>query len=88
MVDNTETLKNQLLNGPDTHIDAGTKESIRKWDSPASATNILQTLDCATFSGGASSIVLYVLDELLRRAIANENTTYDDVVKSATWREK
>lgn len=75
-----------LLQGPDEHIADFVKDTIREWTDPPTALQILKSLDAGVHGGGVSNFTLGVLDTLLVLAIKQENTTYDDVVKQATWR--
>jgi len=81
-------MRDKLLTAPESQIDPAVLETIKKWDSPETAANVLEALDCAIYCGGASDFVLTVLHVLLERALDREQTTYDAVVKNATWRLK
>lgn len=80
------SLKSILLEAPIDQLDPAVLNVIRKWDEPETAAQVLEALDCATDCGGASTFGMYVLEILLNNAIAKEETTYDAVVKEATWR--
>ena len=81
-------MRDKLLTAPEGQIDPAVLKIIERWDSPGTAANVLETLDCAVYCGGASEFVMQVLHILLERAIISEKTTYDAVVKNATWRLK
>ena len=80
------SIKTLLLEAPEHQIDPAVLDIIRKWDEPETAANVLEALDCAAYCGGASGFAMGVLDTLLQSAIKKENTSYDEVVKLATWR--
>lgn len=75
-----------LLSASDNHLDVHTKEVIRTWSTPYKAVELLHTLDVAVYGGGASPLIMTLLETLLREAIKIEETTYEEVVKQATWR--
>lgn len=80
------SLKSILLEAPTNQIDPVVLDVIRKWDEPETAAQVLEALDCATNCGGASEFAMGVLNLLLQTAIETEETTYEAVVKDATWR--
>jgi hypothetical protein len=86
MIPDGTSIKAILLAAPDSQIDPAVLDIIRKWDDPETAANVLEALDCAAYCGGASGFAMGVLDILLQAAIKKENTTYEEVVKAATWR--
>lgn len=80
-------LKEHFLLAPDTQIGAGTMSTIRLWDDSPTALQILRTIDSAVHISDCTSFVIRTLEIYLDKAIANEQTTYEEVVKSATWRD-
>lgn len=82
-------MKGLLLQAPDGQIDESLIPLIEKWsDDEPKAIEVLETLDHAVRYSSGSSFVVMVLEEVLKRTIANECTTYEEVVKNATWREE
>lgn len=79
-------MKAILLQAPDSQLDPAVLAVIRKWSEPETAANVLEALDCAVYGGEASDFALNILETLLQLAIKKQNTTYEEVVKSATWR--
>ena len=79
-------MRDLLLLGPDGQIAEFVKDTVREWSDQPTALQILKSLDAGVHGGGVSEFTLGVLDTLLVLAIKQENTTYDDVVKQATWR--
>ena len=79
-------MRDLLLEGPDGQIADFVKDTIREWSDKPTALEILKSLDAGVHGGGVSEFTLGVLDTLLVLAIKQENTTYDDVVKQAIWR--
>lgn len=76
-----------LLKAPDDHLDASMFPYINEWDTPPKAVQVLEVLDYCVHAGLASGLVMTVLETLLRDAIEAEQTTYEEVVKKATWRD-
>lgn len=81
-------MKQQLLSAPETQISEYIKSHIIKWDEPATALQILETLDKSIHTAEVSGFVVKVLELLLNNAIAYESTTYEDIVKLAYWRNR
>ena len=81
----------KLLNSPGGHradIDDIAKDDIRKWSSPPTALEILHTLDICAYGSLASGFVMQLFNMMLHEKIKLENTTYEEVVKNAHWRNK
>lgn len=79
-------LKQLLLLAPKGHIDPIALKTIKEWSKYPKAIQILKTLDACVQSGLASGFVLSVLEQMFNKALKKEKTTYEEVVKNATWR--
>ncbi len=79
-------LKQLLLLAPKGHIDPAAMKTIKEWDKNPKAIQILKTLDICVHSGLASGFVIHVLEQMFNKALKKEKTTYEEVVKEATWR--
>ncbi len=82
----SEELKQILLKAPDTQFDEKLKPYVQKWDDPPKAVQVLEVLDYVVNGGGASGLVVQVLQIELQRAIAEEGTTREAIVAQAIWR--
>jgi len=72
--------------GPREGFDELAKAEILKWSSPPTALNILHTLDVCAYGGLASGFLMRIMNLMLKEAIQQENTTYENVSNSAAWR--
>jgi hypothetical protein len=79
-------IKEHFLKAPDTQIGYETMKTIKLWDDKPTALQTIRTLDSAVLISDCSTFVVTTLETYLDRAIAFENTTYEEVVKLATWR--
>ena len=75
-----------LLNASDRQVSTEVKSIIEKWEVPAKAIEILEALDMAVHTGGASNFVITVLEALLDAALKIENCTYESLLTEAIWR--
>jgi hypothetical protein len=80
-------IKDALLKAPDTQLDAGMFPLIERWDDEPTTLQVLEVLDNCVYAGLASGFVIVLLENLLDMALTRENTTKEEVVKLATWRE-
>ena len=80
--------KPMMLLAPDSQADASLKEVIKKWDEPPTAIQILEAVDHTVRFSSGSDFVVQVLDIMLRQTIKEENTTFEELIKRATWREE
>jgi hypothetical protein len=80
------TIVKMLLIAPDSQLDASMKELIKKWDEVPKAIQILEVLDVSCQSSLASDFIMTIMDGLLHDAIKNENTTMEEIIKLARWR--
>lgn len=60
--------------------------TIQEWDDSPTALQILKTIDWAIHGSDCTNFVIMTLEVYLDNAIEAEQTTYEDVVKLATWR--
>lgn len=81
-----EMIKTHFLLAPETQIGAATMGTIETWDDSPTAIQILRTIDSAVYGADCSTFVVRTLEIYLDRAIADEQTTYEALVKRATWR--
>lgn len=75
-----------LLEAPDGHLDVSMFPLIEKWGDPFKAIEVLEVLDKCIYAALASGFVIQVLATILDKTIEDENTTIEEVVKSAVWR--
>ena len=83
---NEESLKSLLITAPEDQLDPSLVSLVKSWDEEPTALQILELLDKAAFSAGASEFVMHVLQEFLSLALVEEDTTYEAVVAQAYWR--
>lgn len=79
-------MKQMMLDGPDDHIADFVKETVKEWDDEPKAIQILKSLDAGVHGGGLSTFTVGALDTMLVAACNQENITYDELIKHATWR--
>ena len=80
------TIKDLLLQAPDNELDASVFPLIEKWDEPPTTLQVLEVLDHCVYFAAAGPFVMGVLNTLLQAGIDGEETTYEEVVAKATWR--
>jgi hypothetical protein len=80
-------MKDILLAAPDSQIDAAMKPLIEKWSDPPTPIQILEVLDHCIHGGLASGFVVHALQIVYDVACKDANTTHEEVVKQATWRQ-
>lgn len=78
--------KTILLTAPDTQLDASMKPLIEKWSEPPTPIQILEVLDHCIFGALASGVVVTVLQTMYDESLIQANTTHEEVIKKATWR--
>ncbi len=76
----------QLLKLSDAQLDGSMRPYLEKFDNPPKAIQLLEVLDLCVHGSLASSFVIITLDILLKDSIEREGTTYEEVVKQASWR--
>jgi hypothetical protein len=79
-------IKGHFLKAPETQIGVHTMATIQEWDDSPTALQILKTIDWAIHGSDCTNFVIMTLEVYLDNAIEAEQTTYEDVVKLATWR--
>lgn len=81
-------IKETLLEAPEGQLDPCVFPLIEKWNDEPTALQILEVLDNCVNGGLASQFVMVLFESLLDMTIKKENTTYEELLKLATWREK
>jgi len=76
----------ELLKAPESQLAASMKPLIEKWSDPPSAIEILEVLDHCVYASLASGFVVTLLQILYDDQCKKENTTHEEVIKNATWR--
>src|SRR5579885_3852675 len=80
-------LRDYLLKAPDSQLDAAVKPLIEKWDEEPTPLQILEPLDLCINGSLASGFVVATLQAVYDVQCKKFNTTHEEVVKQATWRE-
>lgn len=76
-----------LLEAPDSQLDASMKPLIKKWSSPPKAIEVLEVVDAVICGSLANGFTTKLLQMLYEKACKDENTTHEEIVKNAGWRE-
>lgn len=76
-----------LLGAPNAQLDASMKPLIEKWGNPPTPIQILEVLDHCIHGALATGIVVTVLQMMYKDACIQANTTHEEVIKNASWRE-
>ena len=80
-------LREYLLKAPDSQLDAAVKPLIEKWDEDPTPLQILEPLDLCINGSLASGFVVAALQAVYDVQCKKMNTTHEEVVKQASWRE-
>ncbi len=76
-----------LMSAPDSQLDASMKLKIQPWwEKEPTALQILEVLDQCVYEALCSDFMIRVFQTLYAAACKKENTTHEEVVKGATWR--
>ncbi len=75
-----------LQSAPDSQIDATMKPLISKWKNPPTPIQVLEVLDHCIHGSLSSGMVVHVLQAIYDKVCEDNNTTHEEVVKLATWR--
>jgi hypothetical protein len=78
--------KKILLSAPDGQLDASMKPLIEKWSEPATPIQMLEVLDHCIHGALASGMVITMLQTMYKKTCDQDNTTHEEVIKNATWR--
>lgn len=81
-------LRDHLLLAPDSQLDAAMKPYIEKWADEPTPHQILEVLDYCIHDSLASGFVVTLLQTMYQMACDRDKTTHEEVVKTATWRDK
>jgi len=76
-----------LLGLSDSQLDPLMHPYIEKWSSPPKPIEVLEVLDYCVHGGLASGFVMQTLQSLYEIRCKEENTTHEQVAKSAKWRD-
>ena len=79
-------LKQLMLEAPEGHIATVAMDTIKEWDETPKAIQVLKTLDMCVHSGLTSGFATWALESILNICMEQEKTTFEEVVKNATWR--
>lgn len=77
-----------LLQASDGQLDAAMKPLIEKWSDPPTPAQILEVLDHCIHGSLASGFVVHALQIVYDARRKEENTTHEEVVKLAIWRQR
>lgn len=80
-------LISHLLSAPDSQLDAKVKPLIEAWSTPPAPLQVLAVLDQCVHGSLASGVVVTILQILYEDSLRVANTTNEDVIKLATWRQ-
>lgn len=80
------SLKAMFLIAPNSQLDTSMKPLVEQWDDEPTAIQILEVLDQCIYAGLASGFTVTAMQMMLDRALQRENSTLDDLVPLATWR--
>lgn len=78
--------KKILLTAPDTQLDASMKSLIEEWSDPPTPIQVLEVLDHCIHGALASGMVVTMLQMMYKETCEKANTSHEEVVKSASWR--
>ena len=81
-------IQEALLKAPDSQLDPSVKPMIQKWKNPPTAIQILEVLDFCIHGSEASGFVVGLLQMMYNQACKAENTTHEQVVLGAHWRNR
>jgi hypothetical protein len=81
-----ESIKDLLLNTPESQLDPKIKILISSWDIDPKSFQILEVLDKCIYYGAASDFVIRLLQALYDRALCVEKVSHEYNVLFAEWR--
>ena len=79
-------LRDLLLQAPNNELDSVAKVWISKWGDKPDPASILYVLDMCVNGSLCTDFCITVMDAMLKEVIREENTTMEEVVKNAHWR--
>lgn len=85
-MDDYADFRRVLLAGSDDQIVESLNKIVREWPDVLEPINVLKALDFACRYALASGFVINALRVLFDSLLKEKNTTYEEVVKLATWR--
>jgi hypothetical protein len=86
MTDHREMI-NALCSMSEGQLDSHMHPLIQAWDEPPKARQILEVLDNCIHGALASSFVITALQAMYDIACKREQTTHEEVIKDAPWRD-
>ncbi len=82
-----DTLKQSLLDAPESQLDPAAKKYVEEWkEEKPTALELLKLADYCVYHAWASGFVMKLINILMEERIKFERTTYEELVKKATWR--
>jgi hypothetical protein len=78
--------KKILLSAPEHLLDASMKTLVEKWSETPTPIEILEVLDHCVHGALAAGMVVTMLQIMYKEACDGANTTHEEVVKNAVWR--
>jgi hypothetical protein len=81
-------MKEILMSAPPSQLDPAMFPLIDRWDDEPKAIQVLEVLDHCIHGALASGFVVTTLQAILAKAMTDEGTTHEELVKFATWRDE
>lgn len=86
MTDLIKTTKGYMLQSSDDMVDAELKKLIHSWNENTKPINVLEALDKSIHYSWTSGFWIRCLQILYDSICKHYNTTHEEVVKNAVWR--
>ena len=83
-----EELKKSLLGFSDDALDQSLKKLIEAWTHPLTPISVLEVVDKAIHGSLAAGVIVAFLQAVYLRSCLDADTSHEEVVKMATWREQ
>ena len=77
-----------LQQAPDSQLDSCVKPKIAKWSSPPTSLEVLEVVDEVVHSSLGSDFTVRLLNLILSDSLKRENTTLEQIVPQAHWRNR
>ncbi|HEY3526080.1 MAG TPA: hypothetical protein VGK47_07780 [Nitrososphaeraceae archaeon] len=78
--------KKILLSAPEHLLDDSMKTLVEKWSETPTPIEILEVLDHCIHGALAAGMVVTMLQMMYKESCDKANTTHEEVVKNASWR--
>lgn len=88
MEEGVASIRKHLLEAEESTISASLKPLIEKWSNNPTPVEVLEVLDRCIFSSLSNGFVIRLLQMLYENMLISHDTTNEEVIKLATWREK